>query len=122
MALTDDQRAQARLYLGYSDASRGDPGALEGALSGLSAAAEPIVAGLLTALASIDAKLTGSWDRQKVLRAEEVTLAGEGELRALRGEGSRLVRRLAATLGVPVASDPFRTHTGDASGVARRGA
>lgn len=119
--LTDTQKAQVRLFLGYSDASRGGPGDLERALVSLSAAAETQVSGLLTQLASIDEKLASSWDRQKVIKAEDVTLAGEGELRALRSEGARLVRRLAIICGVPIGENPFQTST-ISSGIARRGA
>ncbi len=120
MALTDTQKAEVRLYLGYSDASRGGPGDLERALVSLSTPAETQVAALLTSLAGIDTRLAASWDRQKVLKAEDVVLAGEGELRALRGEGSRLVRRLATILGVPVGESPFQSSM--SSGIARRGA
>ena len=121
--LSDEQQAQVRLYLGYSDSSRGGgPSDLSSAMTGLSTAGEAVVVGLLTQLANLDAMLTGAWSRQKVVRAEEVTLAGEDELRALRNEGRRLVSRLAATLGVAVLANPFATHTGGAAGVARRGA
>lgn len=121
MALTDTQKAAVRLYLGYPDGSRGGPGDLERAMDGLSAAGQTVVEGLLTSLAAIDTKLSSSWDRQKVTRAEEITFAGPEELRALRGEGGRVASRLAAALGVPIASNPFAMQ-GSPSGVARRGA
>jgi len=120
MALTDTQKASARLYLGYSDRYRDDH-QLEDALDNLTDEGETVVGDLLTSLGTIDTTLTSSWSRQKVLRAEEITLAGAGELRALRAEGRRLVRRLAATLGVPVVADAFGGG-GSTSGVARRGA
>lgn len=121
MALSSAQKASVRLYLGYSDGSRGGGGSdLEGAMDGLSSDAETLVTTRLTSIASIETKLSSSWDRQKVVKAEEVTLAGEGELRALRSEGRRLVAQLAAILGVPVLIDVF-SGAGAASGPTGRG-
>lgn len=120
MALTDAQKASARYYLGYPDRYQETFFRLRSNLDDLSDDAVTLVGGLLTSLASIDTKLTSSWDRQKVSKAEEITLAGPDEIRALRGEGRRLVGRLAATLNVPVHADVFG-EAGAGSGVCRRG-
>jgi len=119
MALTDTQKAAARKYLGYPDRYRETYYRLEANLDDLSAEGEVVVTGLLTSLASVDDKLESAWDRQKVTRAEEITLAGPGEIRALRAEGRRLTQRLAAALNVEVRCDAFGGTSG--SGIARRG-
>lgn len=120
MSLTDTQKAQVRQYLGYPDVGRSCYADLEGAMSQLSAEGVLLVAGTLTQLGAIDGKLEEAWDRQKVTRAEEITLAGPGELRALRAEGRRLARRTASLLGVRVRLDVFGGG-GSSTGVARRG-
>ena len=110
MALTDAQKASCRLYLGASDFSAsGVSTALERALTALSSSAETQVAALLVKLATIETDLSASWDRQKVIKAEEVTLAAEGELRALRSEGRRLARQLGIIFGIEPISDAFGT-------------
>lgn len=119
--LSLEQQAQIRLYLGYSDASRGSGGSdLDRAMTSLSTAAEGLVSGTLASLTALDTRLSGAWDRQAVTRAEEVEMAGPGELRALRSEGRRLVRRLASMLGVVVMNDVF-SDGGGVGGPCRRG-
>lgn len=112
MALTDAQKAQVRRYLGYPDVNRQSHHVLEGALTSLSTDGESLVSDLLTQLATIQTKLTSSHDRQKVLKAEEVTLAGDLEIRALRAEGARLVQDLGVTLDVPPRRHPFSSGSG----------
>jgi len=120
MALTATQKSQIRLYLGYEDRSQGaNYSLLEGVMDDLSAEAETQVGTLLTNLAAIETALAGSVSRQKVIKAEEVTLAGPQEVRTLWRMGNRLARNLATLLGVEVARIPF--SSGPASGVARRG-
>lgn len=119
MALTSTQKSSVRRYLGYPDVNRESHHALEGALDALSADGETVVGDSLARLDLVGATLQSSWGRQKVVKAEEVTLAGAGEIRALRAEGRRLAHGLAATLGVPVHRDVF--NSGSRSGVARRG-
>ena len=121
MALTDAQKSAARLYLGYSDgAVGGSPSALESALTALSATAQTQVGTILTSLATIETTLTAGWGRMKVVKAEEVTLAGEDELRALRNEGRRLVRQLSIIMGTQPAYDAFAVG-GAMSGPCGRG-
>jgi len=120
VALTDTQKSQIRLYLGYPDVNRMAHHSLEGAMDAISTEGEDRIGDLLTNLAAIDADLAGSWDRQKVKKAEEVTLAGFDEIGALRSEGRRLAQDLANLLDVPPRRLPFGTSGG--GGVCRRGA
>lgn len=121
MALTDGQKAQIRLYLGYPDVNRSTRPALEGAMLALSADAELLVEDLLTRLDTLQTSLEGHWSFQAVKRAEEVTLSGFDGLVALRSEGRRLVNQLASILGVQPLTTPFDTGR-VTSGVALRGA
>lgn len=118
MALTDAQKAAVRRYLGYPDVNRQSHHELEGALTSLSAEGETLVGGILTELATIQTTLQASWGRQKVTRAEEITLAGGDEIRALRAEGDRLVGDLGTILDVKPRRMPF---TGGIVGVIQRG-
>lgn len=127
MALTETQKAQARLYLGYSDQSRGGAGSpLEGALLGLSAGAETIVGATLTALGVVDASLgtVTSASRAGIVEVDNggVKWAEDGlsAPRALEAHGRRLVARLEATLGVCKLSDIFG-GSGGFAGPAGRG-
>lgn len=114
MALTTTQKAQIRRYLGFPDVNRQSDQRLESAMDVLSAEGETFVGGLLTQLATVETMLTDSWGRQKVVRAEEVTLAGDGEIRALRAEGARLAADLAVALDVTPRRAPFTSSAGSA--------
>lgn len=100
MPLDDTQKAEARKFLGFPDATREPAYILEGALSEISEPAVAQVAVILTDLATIETGLRASWTRQMVEKAEEVTLTGEKEIFALRREGGRLVNALSVVLGV----------------------
>lgn len=121
MALTDGQKAQIRLYLGFSDVNRSLSPALEGAMLAVSSDAEDQITDILTRLDSLQTTLEGAWTFQSVIRAEEVTLSGFNGLVALRSEGKRLVNQLAIILGVKPINTPFDTGRAS-SGVALRGA
>lgn len=114
MALTEAQKAQVRRYLGYPDVNRGSHHEIEGAFGSLSAEGETIVTGLLTQLAAVQTALQDAWTRQKVSRAEEVTLTADGELRAMRMEGKRLAADLGGVFGLAPRRDVF--HAGGGSG------
>lgn len=120
MALTASQKAKVRRYLGFPDVNHLGHHSLEGAMTSLSTEGETEVVDCLTKLATVDTNLTSSWDRQKALKAEEVTLAADGEIRAHRAEGRRLVGTLAAILDVQPHRDVFGSPGGGA-GVAGRG-
>jgi len=119
MALSDANKAKVRRYLGYPDVNRETYHALEGALVALSSDGEDVAGGLLTSLDTCHAALQDSWSRQKVVRAEEVTLAGPDEIRALRAEGRRLSAELASLFDVPIRRDIWGGSS--ASGACLRG-
>lgn len=108
MALTDTQRAQTRLYCGWSSGYRQTDSRLEWAMNridGSDAATMAVVTGLLTSLADIDTRLTAAYARLKALAVGSITLPGNLEVATLRSEGRRLSGRLATTLGVSVRHD-----------------
>lgn len=119
MSLSTTQRAKVRRYLGYPDGNRELSQALEGAMTSLSAEGEVEVTGILTQLATLETSLESSWARQKVVRAEEVTLAGADEIMTLRAEGNRLAATLASIFGVEPRRQVFTS--GAAAGLAGRG-
>lgn len=121
MALSDTEKASIRRYLGFPDSNRQlhMNTRIEGALDALSPEGEVEVRVQLVDLAAIETTLRGSWGRQKVLKAEEVTLAGDGEIRALRAEGNRITGMLADILGVTARRSVFTS--GSRSGAASRG-
>lgn len=119
MSLTTTQRAKVRRYLGYPDGNRELSSSLEGAMTSLSVEGEAEVVSVLSQLATIEANLESSWARQKVVRAEEVTLAGADEIMALRAEGNRLAATLGSLLGVEPRRQAFTS--GASTGIAGRG-
>ena len=120
MALSTANKAAVRRYLGYPDINRVVYTEIESAMVALSAEGEDVVEGLLTQIAAVQTRLAGEWSYVRVVRAEEVTLDGQGALRALRSEGRRLVGELAAVFDLSPKRDIF--GGGGGSGVARRGA
>ena len=119
MALSDAQKAKIRRYLGFPDVNRRLFADLEGAMSVLSAEGQVEVEDLLAKLANVSAILVASQDRQKVVKAEDVILAGRGEIRALWAEGNRYALTLANVLDVTPRRQPF--GGAPSSGVCRRG-
>lgn len=119
MSLTATQRAKVRRHLGFPDGNRELSADLEGAMTSLSAEGEVEVVDVLTQIDTISTSLQESWARQKVVRAEEVTLAGADEIMALRAEGNRLAATLASILGVEPRRLAFTS--GAQGGIAGRG-
>lgn len=109
MALSESQKADVRLYLGYSRGRDRNP-ALEYRLDAgvLSAEEEARLAAALAQLAAIDAKLqSAALNNLDLERAEDVTFLGPKQLDALRGQGRMLVERLAIVVEVEPARDFF---------------
>lgn len=116
MALTATQKAQCRLYLGFSDMSRSTPThwRLESMLAGaLSTEGEAVVVDLLTQLASVDTDIATV---QGANRAGIVSVDNGGVVWAASGtsaaasvaaRGRMLVNRLALTLGVEPFADIY---------------
>lgn len=119
MALTDAEKSRVRRYLGFPDTNRLLHHGLEGALVAVSTEGEAEVQDLLTQLDEVSTQLRESWARQKVMKAEDVVLAGHDEILALRHEGRRLVNQLAALLDVQPRRDAF--SSGSTTGEAGRG-
>lgn len=107
MALTEAQRVQVRLYLGWSARYRQMDSRLEQSMYAVDALPDTltVVTGLLTSLADIDTRLTAAYGRLRAAAIGDITLPGDRELLALRSEGRRLSGRLASTLGVAVRHD-----------------
>lgn len=115
MALSTTEKAQARLYLGYSGLFRYLHTRLEGALTSLDADGETLVRTQLTSLASLDTALgTAVTSSAGVKKADEVEFFGSStatggmtRIEELRRQGRLLVGRLSTMLGVPVYADYF---------------
>lgn len=109
MALTDTQRAQVRLYLGWPARFWQTTSQLEMAMNAVDGVAAELaqVVALLVSLADIDTRITACYSRLKALKVDAITLPGHGELMALRAEGRKFAGRLAAKLGVPIIADAW---------------
>jgi len=114
VALTTTQKAQIRLYLGFSDMSRSTPThwQLESMMVALSSEAETIVGALLTSLATIDTAFTTTASLSSAgLKSVDnggVEWFGPTSAQAsLSAQGRRLVNRLALTMGVEPYADVF---------------
>lgn len=110
-SFTDTQRANIRLYLGWSARFHQTDSRLEQAMSAVdmesSGATNTICVALLASLADIEAKLLDAHNRLKAMQVGSITLPGKNELGLLRSEGRRFAGKLAATLGVEVRHDVF---------------
>jgi hypothetical protein len=130
MALTTEQHAKIRLYLGYPDLWRYRDTRLEGILTGiqLSPEAEALISAALTALESVEEQiLTGSIGMSGVKRVDEIEFFAGSRLQTETFKYGRMyVGRISITLGVPIYSDVFGTtgYLGDkysAGGLGSRG-
>lgn len=111
MALTAQQQAQIRQYLGYPDLFRYKNTRLEGAINGnLSAEAEALIDGHLTTLAAIDTALTtgAGFTTAGIKKADEVEFFGAmTTISALKNLGRTVAGRISTALGVPIYADYF---------------
>ena len=109
MALTDQNKADIRYYLGYSARYYHTDTVLEGAMSSLEsdAEAETQVLADIVKLQALDTRIEGTYDRLKVLKVCDIQLAHKKEMCLLRSEGRRIVGRIASTIGVPVRHDVY---------------
>lgn len=109
MALTDQNRADIRYYLGYSARYFHTDTVLESAMSSLESdpeASTQVLADIVKCQ-DIDTRLEATYDRLKALQVCDITLAHKKELCVLRSEGRRYVGRIASTIGVPVRHDVY---------------
>jgi predicted nucleic acid-binding Zn-ribbon protein len=103
MALTLQQRADTRRFLGWSAQFSQTDNALENAFDGLETQPEheAQVISLLAEIESIRTKLTDSHNRLKAVKVGSIELnTYHMELTALRDEGMRLTGELASIMGV----------------------
>lgn len=109
--LTDTQKAQSRLYLGYPDHFRYKHTRLESVLDNLSPEAEVQVASALASIATVEAAIIDSVDLAGVKRVDEIWFEN-GWMRSsqVRKYGRMYVSRLSIIMGVPVYSDVFGTQ------------
>lgn len=107
--LTDTQKAQIRLYLGYSDVYRYKHYRLESILTNLSPEAEILIADALAKLATIETTLLDAGTNGAgVKRVDEIWFFGAFERTGvIRNIGRQYVSRISITVGVPVYSDVF---------------
>ena len=114
MALTETERAQIRMYLGWSARFHQEDVALEQAMNAVDTKADTLALiqnaidgdppGLIAAMEDVDAKIITAHGRLKADTVGSIELNRE-ELRQLYREGKRLTSRLARMLGVEVISD-----------------
>ncbi len=120
MALTDIQKANIRMYLGWSGRWHQSDSRLEQAMSAIETEPEherqltnpdpaPVgeEIGVLTRLSDIDTKLNDAHGRLKALKVGSIDLPAHREIEMLRKEGRRYVGRMAAILGVEVRQDVY---------------
>jgi hypothetical protein len=108
--LTDTQKAQMRLYLGYPDHFRYKHTRLESVLDNLSPEAETQVASALASIATVETAILESVGTAGVKRVDEIWFEN-GWVRAsqVRKTGRMYVARLSIISGVPIYSDVFGT-------------
>src|SRR5690554_4155299 len=114
MALTDSQKAQVRLYLGYPDGFRFKHTRLESVMDNLSPEAEVQIASLLTSLAALDTQILNSTAAAAagVKRVDEITFFDPVNgmnvgFKNGKEAGRYLVGRLSIILGVPINASAF---------------
>lgn len=107
--LTDTQKAQIRLYLGYPDMLRYRHTRLESVLLNLSPEAEVIVAGCLTTLVTVEAAILEAGTSGAGLKRVDEIWFENGTVRSseIKKTGRQYVSRISITLGVPIYSDVF---------------
>lgn len=109
-ALTPEERASVRLYLGWPARFYQAEPALEQSMNALDQsddATHGVVISLLASLADVDAKLVDAHNRLKAKKVGSIELMEDKEVQMLRSEGRRFAGRLAAVLGVEIRHDVF---------------
>lgn len=108
MALTETQKADIRLYLGWSARFFQFDSRLEQAMSALETRAEheAQVVDLLGKLSTIDTEIDAARARFKADKVGSITLR-QNEAEQLRNEGRMFATRIASILGVEKRTDIF---------------
>lgn len=124
MALTNAQKVAIRKWLGYSGRYFQTDTVLEQAMAAIADPdLEAEIATLLAELATVDARRATVRDTGGLKQVDEVVFqdGSISSLRAVLEEGSMLVARLAAMLGVDVRHNPFSTTASDRCGYMKQG-
>lgn len=108
MALTEAQKLDLRMYLGWSDRFHQFDSELEQAIAAMEArpATEAKVLTLLTECTRVDTLIQGAEGRLKASVVGSIEL-NAGEIDRLRERGRTAVKRIATVLGVDVREDAF---------------
>lgn len=113
MALTDDQKASVRYYLGWPDVNRMADLRLEGAMGSVSSQGVTQIAALLASLATVDSNLVtvNSASRAGITGVDNggVTwsAAGNSASMSVARQGRMYVQRLAAILQIEPMRDVY---------------
>lgn len=109
--LSDAQKAQIRLYLGYPDYFRYKHTRLESVLDNLSPDAETLIGTALTTLVTIQTSLLAASTTQAgVKRVDEIWFDNSFKRPAtIRSIGRMYVGQISIITGVPIYSDVFGT-------------
>lgn len=109
--LSDTQKAQTRLYLGYPDHFRYKNTRLESVLDNLSAEAETQVTSVLASIVIVETALLSAGVTAAGLKRVDEIWFENGSKRAseIRKSGRMFVSRLSIIAGVPIYSDVFGT-------------
>ena len=107
MALTEPERVQVRLYMGWSARFFQFDSELEQAMNALDSKpdTEQLVRDLIAECQRIDAAITTAENRFKAAAVGSIKLTLGNELALLRSRGRQFTGRLSATLGVEVRHD-----------------
>lgn len=121
MALTDAQRAEIRMFLGWTPRYGQTDNALERAMNAIETfpADESLITnaigddppGLLASIKDVDSKLIVAHGRLKADNVGSIQL-NRREMSQLYRDGKRMVGRLARLLGVEVRGGPFSSGRG----------
>lgn len=113
MALTSAQKAQIRMYMGWSARFHQTDSALEFALSAVDADAdvETLITGILASIADVETKMLDADSRAKVEQVGTIRLQAEREVGIYRSKGRQFIGRMAVILGVDVRHDVFSGTT-----------
>ena len=115
MALTDEEKARVRTYLGYPDTDRVSSSyvGIDNALRAITPEGEVILREYLVKLDSLKAEIVKNWPCLKVTSVVgEVTMDGHRAIRTLRAEGNRIVADLGKLLGIRPIGTPFGGSSG----------
>lgn len=125
MALTDDQKASVRYYLGWPDVNRMADLRLEGAMGSVSTQGVTQITALLASLAAVDenAVTVNSASRAGIIEVDNggVKWSADGGSagRAVRQQGRMYVARLAAILQIQPMRDVYATGAASVGVVGR---